>query len=282
MNAVLPEDTAALQSLVCSLRDENERLKLLIAKLRRMHFGRSSGKGSTLADQLELALEEMEGVRAEQTLRHAPAQAKPRPVREALPAHLPRETVEHLPQAACCPQCGGQLKRLGQSVSEMLEYIPASFRVIRHVRPKLACARCDAIVQAPAPARPIPHGVAGAGLLAHVLTAKYCDHLPLYRQSGIYAREGVKLERATLADWVGQCHALLRPLLKAIETHVLSATKLHADDTRRRCSPPGKAKQKPGVCGLTCATTAPPATRRRPPCGSPARRTGAANTRRRT
>src|SRR6202050_531307 len=113
----------------------------------------------------------------------------------------------------------------------MLEYVPASFVVMRHVRTKLSCTKCDCIVQAEAPSRPIERGLAGPGRLAHVLVSKYCDHLPLYRQSEIYAREGVELERSTLADWVGGTSALLAPLVEALRRHVLSATKLHADDT---------------------------------------------------
>jgi transposase/transposase-like protein len=212
----------------------------------RLHFGRSSEKGGGLADQLELSLEEMEGVRAEHAAALTESPAKPREPRAPLPEHLPRETIEHRPEHTCCPQCGGQLKSLGEDIAEMLEYVPASFRVIRYVRPKLACAKCEAIVQAPAPSRPIARGLPGAGLLAHVLTAKYCDHLPLYRQSGIYAREGVKLERSTLADWVGQCHALLRPLVNAIERHVLSGAKLHADDTPVPVLEAGKGQTKTG------------------------------------
>ena len=138
------------------------------------------------------------------------------------------------------------MKKLGEDVAEVLEYVPASFRVIRHVRPKLACAVCDVIVQAAAPSRPIARGMAGPGLLAHVLVAKYCDHLPLYRQSGIYAREGVELERSTLAGWVGQCNALLRPLVAALQKHVLSGDKLHADDTPVPVLAPGEGKTKIG------------------------------------
>ncbi|WP_153112192.1 IS66 family transposase, partial [Propionivibrio limicola] len=152
-----------------------------------------------------------------------------RPRRKPLPEHLPRDTVEHLPAECSCPDCGGPLKKLGEDVAEVLEYVPASFRVIHHVRPKLACAACDRIVQAAAPNRPIAKGAAGPGLLAHVLVAKYGDHLPLYRQSDIYAREGVELERSTLAGWVGQCSALLRPLVAALNRHVLSGAKIHAD-----------------------------------------------------
>jgi transposase len=138
------------------------------------------------------------------------------------------------------------LKRLGEDVSEMLEWVPASFKVIRQVRPKLACGRCDKIVQAEAPSRPIARGRAGPGLLAHVLVSKYCDHLPLYRQEEIYERGGVELDRATLADWVGNASGLLQPLVEALRHHVLSTTKLHADDTPVPVLAPGLGKTKLG------------------------------------
>jgi transposase len=167
-------------------------------------------------------------------------------VRKPLPEHLPRETVEHAPAVCCCPDCGGALKTLGEDVAEILEFVPEHFKVIRHVRPKLACTACDAIVQAPAASRPIANGLAGPGLLAHVLTAKYCDHLPLYRQSGIYARAGVELERSTLAGWVGQASALLRPLVEALNRHVLACAKVHADDTPVPVLAPGEGQTKTG------------------------------------
>jgi transposase len=151
-----------------------------------------------------------------------------------------------VPDTPCCPACGGKLERLGEDVSEQLDYVPASFRVIRHVRPKFACTHCDTLVQADAPSRPIARGVAGAGLLAHVLVAKYADHLPLYRQSEMYAREGVDLSRSTLADWVGQCHTLLRPLVDELKRHVLAAEKLHADDTPVPVLAPGQGQTKTG------------------------------------
>ncbi|MEW3673789.1 transposase, partial [Pseudomonas aeruginosa] len=115
--------------------------------------------------------------------------------------------------------------------SEVLDYLPGQFKVIRHVRPRLACPACDSIVQASAPSRPVDRGMAGAGLLAHVLVSKYADHTPLYRLSQIYARQGVDLERSTLADWVGAAAALLSPLAQAIGRHVLAAAKIHTDDT---------------------------------------------------
>lgn len=129
-------------------------------------------------------------------------------------------------------------------MAEQLEYVPASFRVIRHVRPKMACRCCDTIVQAPAPSRPIERGIAGPGLLPHILVAKFADHLPLYRQSVIYARDGVELDRALLASWVGAASALLRRLVDAIRRHVLAAAKLHADDTPIPVLAPGNGKTK--------------------------------------
>src|SRR5204862_7500451 len=131
-------------------------------------------------------------------------------------------------------------------VSEILEYVPSHFKVIRIVRPEHACTRCDAIVQEPAPHRPIDRGLAGPGLLAHVLVSKYCDHLPLYRQSEIYEREGIELERSTLADWVGGASQVLQPLVDALRRYVLSATKLHGDDIPVPVLAPGDGKTKTG------------------------------------
>jgi transposase len=128
----------------------------------------------------------------------------------------------------------------------MLEYVPARFKVIRHVRPKLSCTKCDTIVQVEAPSRPIVRGLAGPGLLSHVLVSKYSDHLPLYRQAEIYAREGVELERSTLADWVGATSELLKPLNEALRQYVMSAHKLHADDTPVPVLAPGQGRTKLG------------------------------------
>jgi transposase len=232
---------------------EIEHLKLLIAKLRRMQFGRKSEKLDRQIEQLELRLDELQATPAENTsasrthaVAAADAKGNEKPARRPLPEHLPRETRSYLPKQAACPDCGGELKSLGEDVSEILEYVPARFKVIRQVRPKLACACCERIVQAEAPSRPIERGVAGPGLLAHVLVSKYCDHLPLYRQSEIYAREGVELERSTLADWVGSTSQLLAPLVEVLRRHVLSATKLHADDTPVPVLAPGNGKTKTG------------------------------------
>ena len=235
-----------------SRNHEIQHLKLLIAKLQRMQFGRRSEKVERQIEQLELKLEELEANRAE----CAPAVEQPtvastpavvtKPARRPLPEHLPRQIETHTPAEQACPQCGGTLARLGEDVSEMLEYVPASFKVIRIVRPKLSCTGCDAIVQAPAPSRPIERGIAGPGLLAHVLTAKYCDHLPLHRQNAIYAREGVDLEDSTLADWVGASSRLVQPLVEALRRYVLSGNKLHADDTPVPVLAPGNGKTKTG------------------------------------
>ena len=138
------------------------------------------------------------------------------------------------------------MRELGEDVAEMLEYVRASFKVLRHVRPKLSCDACDRIVQAPAPSRPIDRGLAAPGLLAHVLVSKYADHCPLYRQSEIYAREGVDLDCSTLAGWVGATSELLAPLVEAVRSHVLSASKLHADDTPVPVLAPGNGRTKTG------------------------------------
>jgi transposase len=232
---------------------EIEHLQLLLAKLHRMQFGRKSEKLQRQIEQLELRLEELESNPNEKeptpkpTL--LPASATPtaaKPTRRVLPDHLPRETRRHEPKETICPHCQGELRKLGEDVSEVLEYVPASFRVIRHVRTKLSCTKCDCIVQAEAPSRPIERGLAGPGLLAHVLVSKYCDHLPLYRQSEIYARQGVELERSTLADWVGGASRLLDPLVDALRRYVISASKLHADDTPVPVLAPGQGKTKTG------------------------------------
>lgn len=232
---------------------EIEHLKLLIAKLQRMQFGRRSEKVARQIEQLELKLEELQSTRGEHVLPRAnrpnvadTSSASSKPSRQPLPSHLPREIQRHEPAEPCCPQCGGTLSKLGEDVSEVLEYVPASFKVVRHVRPKLSCTGCDVIVQAPAPSRPIERGQAGPGLLAHVITAKYCDHLPLYRQHAMYAREGVEIEDSTLADWIGGCSRLVEPLLEALRRYVLSATKLHADDTPVPVLAPGTGKTKTG------------------------------------
>ena len=235
----------AQQEKLLSRDSEIEHLKLIIAKLRRMMFGTKSEKITREIEQLELKLEELE-VRKAERAEAGPGSEPPRqrPSRQPLPEHLPREVHVHMPDRDTCTACGGGLSKLGEDVSEMLEYVPASFKVIRHVRPKLCCTKCDVIHEAPAPSRPIERGLAGPGLLAHVLVAKYADHLPLYRQSEIYAREGVDLDRSTLADWVGAASHLLSPLVDQLRRHVLAASKLHADDTPVPVLAPGTGRTK--------------------------------------
>jgi transposase len=247
------EQLVSTKDQLLSREREIEHLKLLLAKLHRMQFGRKSEKIERQIEQLELRLEELEANRSENESTPQPS-ALPtsatttaaKPARRALPDHLPRETRRHEPKETVCPQCQGELRKLGEDVSEMLECVPASFVVIRHVRTKLSCVKCDCIVQAEAPSRPIERGLAGPGLLAHVLVSKYGDHLPLYRQSEIYARQGVELERSTMADWVGGCSQLLGPLVDALSRYVMAASKLHADDTPVPVLAPGQGKTKTG------------------------------------
>jgi transposase len=244
------EEILSQREQLASRDVEIEHLKLLIAKLRRQQFGRSSEKREHQIEQLELRLEELEARRTKETVavKESASASTPaaRPVRRPLPEHLPREVRKFLPKQEACPDCGGQLKHLGEDVSEILEYVPASLKVIQYIRPKLACACCDRILQVAAPSRPIERSIAGSGLLAHILTSKYCDHLPLYRQSQIYARVGVELDRSTLAEWVGGSSRLLAPLVEALRRHVMAAGKLHADDTPVPVLAPGLGKTKTG------------------------------------
>jgi transposase len=246
-------DVESLKALVLEKQTEIENLNLLLLKLRRMHFGQRSEKMNAEIGQLELRLEDLEANQA--AVEPLPAQlaivavnekAAKKPARRPLPAELPREVETIAPTQEACPDCGGTLRPLGEDISEVLEYVPARFKVIRTVRPKLSCACCSRIVQEPAPNRPIDKGLAGPGLLAHVLVAKYADHLPLYRQSEIYAREGVELDRSTMADWVGGVSRTLRPLVEALKGYVLSAEKLHGDDVPVPVLEPGNGKTKTG------------------------------------
>lgn len=233
-----------------------EKLKAQLAKLRRMKFGQSSERLTQLADQLELTLEDVEAQQAHaecvvrgQVDRDEVEPGKPRrkPKRAPLPDHLPRDVLVHpAPGMDRCAACAGAVSVLGEDVTEVLEYVPASFRVVRHVRPKAACQCCDTIAQAPAPSLPIPRGRAGPGLLAHIIVAKFADHLPLYRQSQIYAREGVELPRSTMADWLGQVTWLLDPLVERLCSHVMASQKLHADETPVPVLAPGTGKTATG------------------------------------
>src|SRR5580692_7388462 len=209
-----------------------EKLKMQLAVLRRARFGRSSEKLDRAIEQLELLIGALEEDAAAEDARAGTSDPtadptrpiKPRerrqPVRRPLPGHLPRETVIHEP-ACTCPGCGGTtFSRIGEDEREVLEYVPSSFKVIKHLRPKLSCRACETIVQAPMPSLPIERGLPGPGLVARVLVSKFADHTPLHRQAVIYAREGVEFDRATLADWMGKAEFLLAPLAEAIARHV--------------------------------------------------------------
>ena len=269
--ARLPDDIALLQQLVRDLagyldrrtaeldeskarlavRDaEIEKLQLFLAVLRRQRFGRSSEKSHP--DQLALQLEAIEEQIAALEAKRDPAPAEPaaergkKPRRRPLPEHLPREESRHEPAGCACPSCGGRLHVIGEDVSEVLDYEPAQFKVVRHVRPRFACRACESITQAPMPSLPVERGRPGPGLLAQVLVAKYCDHLPLYRQSLIYARNGVELDRSTLAEWVGRATWLLQPLAERLAAHVFEGAKVHADDTPVPVLDPGRGRTKTG------------------------------------
>jgi transposase len=219
-----------------------EKLKFTIRKLQHDRYGQSSERG-TLLDQLELQLADLEAdaAQAETAAQMAAgtvsnriavqAFERRRPARRPLPEHLPRERIVY-PAPTVCPCCGGTtLRKIGEDVTETLELVPRQWKVIQHAREKFSCRACEAISQPPAPSYPIARGRAGPKLLAHILFAKYGLHLPLNRQSAVYAREGVNLDVSTLADWVGAAAATLMPLVEAIRTHVFAAERIHADDT---------------------------------------------------
>ena len=166
--------------------------------------------------------------------------------RRPLPAHLPREIRRLEPEESCCPEYGGELDYLGGVSAEQLELVSCALKVIRTERVKKACTKCDCIVEAPAPSRPIERGIAGPGLLARVLTGKYCEHLPLYRQSEIFARQGVELSRALLSNWVDACCQLMTPLNDALYRHVMNTRELHTDYTPVKVLAPGLKKTKTG------------------------------------
>ncbi len=248
----LPDDPSELRRFTTQLLAEVKAQAILIEKLRRQLAGHRVsrfGTSSETLDQLHLALEMNEVAAAAMTMR--PGLPDPAPAegpdqrshaRRPIPEHIPRVEVELTIQGDGCARCGGRLRRLGEDVTEELEYVPGRFIVNRIVRPRMACSGCEAFTQASLPSRPIDRGRAGPGLLAHVLVNKYADHLPLYRQSRIFAREGLDLERSTLADWVGKSTALLEPLADAIGRHVLAGSAIFADDTPVRMLAPGTGK----------------------------------------
>jgi transposase len=246
----LPNEPAALKGLVTSLASELKSRDILIEKLKHQLAGMRQhrfGSRSEALDQLALTLEDEEiAASAQEPAPDAadqPAAPKDKPKRKPLPGHLPRNETTLSPGDACAA-CGGDLKTLGEDVTEELEYIPGRFVVNRIIRPRKTCTCCETFHQAALPWRPIERGRPGSGLIAHVLVSKYGDHLPLYRQSQIYNREGVDLDRSTLAGWVGKSTILLEPLADAIGRHVMKGQALFADDTPVKMLAPGSGKTR--------------------------------------
>ena len=237
-----------------------EKLKAQIARLKREKFGASSEKIERAIEQLELALEEAEAAKAEAIAAtpqppepetpapdSAAASAEPpKRKRRQFSADLPRRDVVHGANGVC-KACGGdELRTVGESVTEVLAYVPARFEVIRHVRPACSCRKCEAMVQAPMPELPIPRGMVDASFLAHMIIAKFCDHIPLYRQAEIDARAGVEIDRSQRAQWLGHMAWLLSPLVEAVATQVMSGRVIHADDTPVDVLAPGTGKTNTG------------------------------------
>ena len=244
----------ALVRVVAERDAEVALLKLMVDKLKAQLARRAREQYGSSSEQLTLIAAQAPSAPTNGGVASTPhtKPRKPRRDQRKLPDHLPRETQVHHPKgftpdtACACSECGGKLRQIGQDMSEQLEYVPGRFKVIRHVRPKLACVRCQGIFQALAPSRPIARGLPGPALLAHVMVAKYCDHTPLYRQSGIYARDGVDIERSTMVGWVGHGDALLDPLVAALGRYTLAGSKVHADDTPVPVLDPGRGRTKTG------------------------------------
>ena len=250
--ATLPDDAAELKALLLAAHARAEalehrtadldaqiaHLKLMLAKMKRAEYGASSEKGARLIEQLELQLGELVATAAEGNVataieRPMPAneETPPKPARRPLDAKFPRERLVHAGPCTC-RHCGAaEIRKLDEKVTETLEFVPERWKVIQHVREIFTCRACDKITETPAPSHPIARGRAGPHLLAEVLHNKYRAHLPLNRQSDLYAAQGVDLDVSTLADWVGACAATLAPIVKEIEKHVLAAERIHADDT---------------------------------------------------
>ena len=264
----LPETVEALRALVLAtlaerdavvterdtLLTQNDRLRHLLLKLTRMHFGARSER--LPEEQLQLGLEALEQAIAKdeaQAEKQDPElrkdnAAKRRASRGALPAHLPRVEVTLAPEDTACPCCRATMTVIGEDTSERLDVIPAQFRVIVTKRPKLACRSCPGtVVQAPAPARLIEGGIPTEAMVAHVLVARYADHLPLYRQAQILERQGVIIERSTLSFWMGYAAAEVAPVVARLREMMLASTRLFADETVVPVLDPGRGRDEAGV-----------------------------------
>jgi transposase len=252
-NDALPDDLVTLKAMLLAERCESERLRQIIKELQRHRFGR---RAETLPEeQMLLGLEDVEQVEASGEAKqdeNAPDSrtariGKRRINRGALPAHLPRIEIVVDIDDKTCPCCKGELHRIGEDKSERLDIVPAQFRVLVSRRPKYACRTCeDGVAQAPAPARLIEGGLPTEATVAQVLVSKYADHLPLYRQAQIYARQGIHLDRSTLADWVGRAAWHLRPLHARLLTRLKSSGRLFADETTVPVLDPGRGRTKTG------------------------------------
>jgi transposase len=254
----LPSDIDLLHRLVRDMatvvesRDnEIDRLQRLIKQFQRRQFGRRSERLDP--DQLALGLEDLDADIARTEAHQVPPPASDEapksrtgPRRATLPGHLPRKEVRLDVESDECPGCGGRLHAIGETASEMLDWVPAQLRVVRIRRPKYGCRTCSTIHQAPAPDRLIANGLATPGLIAQVLVSKYCDHTPLYRQTQILARHGASIERSTLASWVGGACWWLEPLQARLAAHVFASAKLFADDTPLPVLDPGRGRTKTG------------------------------------
>jgi len=249
----LPDDPSELKGLVFQMGEhiksqayQIEKLKTELAAHRKARFGAKSESLDQLAFDLQEDTEIEAAAEAQKTASKDEADettpAKRSHNRAPLPDHLERQE-EILSPGNACGNCGGKLKQLGEDVTEELEYVPGHFVVKRIVRPRMTCTCCEAFAQAELPSRPITRGRPGPGLLAHVLVSKYCDHLPLYRQSGIYARDKVDLHRSTLTDWVGRSTALMEPLANHIGKLARAGPALFADDTPVKMQTKGKTKK---------------------------------------
>ena len=249
----LPDDPATLKAMVLAERARADRLAQILKEMQRHRFGR---RAETLPlDQLELGLEDVQQVEAAEAAqvekaapdRRATTAAKRRANRGSLPEHLPRiETLVDV-EDKICPCCSGALHLIGEDRAERLDIVPAQLRVLVVRRPKYACRTCeDVVVQAPAPARLIEGGIPTEATVAHVVVGKYADHLPLYRQAQIYARQGIKLDRSTLADWVGRAAFLLRPVHERLLETLKRSGKLFADETTAPVLDPGRGRTETG------------------------------------
>ena len=253
--APLPDDIDTLKTLLLEARAllaerdlEIEQLKAQIDKFKRMQFGRKSEQLDRQIEQLETALEDLTGGRGVADVRHSrtsSASAGQACSKQALPPHLPREE-RVLDAEPGCPKCGNAMQPLGEDVSEQLARVAAMFKVIRTIRRKEVCACCHHISQPPMPGLPIERSIAHPGLLADIVVSKFADHQPLYRQSAIAARDGVKLDPASMGRWVGQCEALCEPLTEALRVYTMATFKLHADDTPIPVLAPGNKKTRTG------------------------------------